>query len=155
MPNWIKGSLKLRGKKEDIRRFFNEGVEDSAVCDKEHENSVIDKSDGGMLWFEFYNEPYIKTTRRAFIESECAEMYGDYGVCVVDIKQAWGFDAGDNGLQNWKDIAQKYNLDIRLYGIESGMEFCQEIIITKETFEYKEIKYDNWDWDCPFPRMGG
>ena len=63
MPNWIKGSLKLRGRKEDIRRFFNEGVEDSEVCDKKHENSVIDKSDEEMLWFDFYNEPYIKTTR--------------------------------------------------------------------------------------------
>ena len=82
-------------------------------------------------------------------------MHEDYGVCVVDIKQAWGFDAGDSDLQKWKDIAKEYNLDIRLYGIESGMRFCQEIIITKETFEYRETKYNDWDWDCPFPRMGG
>lgn len=155
MPNWIEGSLKLRGRKEDIRRFFNEGVENNGVYDEKHENSVIDRSDEGMMWFDFYNEPYIKTTRRAFIESGSAEMYEDYGVCSVNIKQAWSFSAGDEDIQKWKDIARKYNLDIRLYGIECGTQFCQEMIITKDTFENKVIKYNDWDWDCPFPNMGG
>ena len=29
MPNWIEGTMKLRGKRQDIRRFFLEGLEPS------------------------------------------------------------------------------------------------------------------------------
>lgn len=29
MPNWIKGTMKLRGKRQDIARFFREGLDAS------------------------------------------------------------------------------------------------------------------------------
>ena len=30
MPNWIEGTMKLRGKRENIRRFFLEGLDPSS-----------------------------------------------------------------------------------------------------------------------------
>ena len=156
MPNWIKGTMKLRGKREDIRRFFCDGVGPSSpACS---ENPVTDYSDDDVMEFQFKDMPHIKGTRRAFITDDYICMDQDEGVACVYVKQAWAFYTGaDSGDQNkWKEISDKYNLDIKLFGIESGMEFIQEMIIIrgKEPI-VNEWQYEDWDWECPFPKMGG
>ena len=156
MPNWIKGTMKLRGKREDIARFFREGLD--ASDHHKLEDQVKDDSEEDYLCFHFVNDPHIAGTRRAFIDDDYVEMYDDIGVACVDIKQACAFDAGSEteDLKKWKNISEKYNVDIRLYGIECGMQFTQEIIIVRGRKPIvNEKQYENWDWDCPFPNMGG
>ena len=159
MPNWIEGTMKLRGRQEDIKRFFREGLDPSDWPDpKDCVDQVIDRSDDSELYFKFNREPHIVGTRRAFITDESAYMSEESGVVCVNVKQAWAFYAGSesNDLKVWEGISDKYNVDIKLYGIESGMEFTQEIIILRGRKPIvNERQYKNWDWDCPFPNMGG
>lgn len=42
MPNWIEGTMKLRGKRSDIKRFFEEGVTTSTYLGEEQ---ITDRSD--------------------------------------------------------------------------------------------------------------
>ena len=157
MPNWIKGTMKLRGKREDIYRFFKEGLDPSNWPKPEdRENQVIDESGENYLDFSFKNEPHIAGTRRAFITDDNVFMEDAEGIVCVDVKQAWAFDASENDLLNWKAISDKYNLDIRLFGIECGMQFTQEIIIIRGRKAIANVRwYEDWDWECPFPNMGG
>lgn len=159
MPNWIKGTLKLRGKQEDIRRFFREGLQPSDWPKPEDRvGQIIDRSAENELCFEFDREPHIVGTRRAFITDKSAYMSEESGVVCVNVKQAWAFHAGSesNDLEAWEGISDKYNVDIKLYGIERGMEFTQEIIILRgQKPIVNERQYEDWDWDCPFPNMGG
>ena len=153
MPNWIEGTMKLKGKREDIKRFFNEGLEPSSWCGEVNklDDQVKDISGDDYLEYVFRNEPHICGTRRMFITGSYASMFNNEGVCCFDIKQAWGFDAAE-----LEEISKKFNIDIKVYGIECGMEFCQEILVESgKTVYAKEIKYDDWDWECPFPNMGG
>ena len=159
MPNWIKGTMKLRGKREDIYRFFKNGLDPSNWPKPEdRENQVIDESGENYLDFSFKNEPHIAGTRRAFITDDNAFMEDDDGIVCVNVKQAWAFDAGREAkdLENWKAISDKYNIDIKLFGIECGMQFTQEIIIIRGRRPIvNERQYEDWDWECPFPNMGG
>lgn len=159
MPNWIKGTMKLRGKRENIRRFFREGLDPSDWPKPEdRENQVIDESNDDELLFYFRNEPHIKGTRRAFITGENAYMVEDEGVVCVDVKQAWSFNADreNEDLKKWKSISDEYDLDIKLFGIECGMEFTQEIIILRNREPIINVKrYADWEWECKFPNMGG
>lgn len=159
MPNWIKGTMKLRGKRENIKRFFKEGLDASSwLKPEDRENQVIDDSEGSELDFSFRNEPHIKGTRRAFITDENAYMVEDEGVVCVDVKQAWSFNADreNEDLKKWKSISDEYDLDIKLFGIESGMEFEQEIIILRNRRPIiTEKQYEDWEWECKFPNMGG
>lgn len=159
MPNWIKGTMKLRGKREDITRFFREGLDPSNWPKPEdRENQITENGDDDCLDFSFRNEPHIIGTRRAFITDSGVEMEKDEGVVCVDVKQAWAFDAGreTKDLENWKAISDKYNIDIKLFGIECGMRFTQEIIIIRGRRPIvNERQYEDWNWDCPFPNMGG
>ena len=159
MPNWIEGTFKLRGKREDIRNFLKNEIAASELYGVESDinDQVIDNSGDDYLDFTFKNEPWIKDTRRAFITSEYFWMEEDYGVAVFSIKQAWSFNCNDRDLDRWKEIARDYDIDIKLYGIECGVQFCHEIIITEKGSRVVEnvIQYENWDWDCPFSHMGG
>ena len=153
MPNWIEGTMKLRGKREDIRQFFKEGLEAS---DRNNvDDQVKDDSADDYLFFNFWADPHIKGTRRAFITSEYVEMYEDQGVACVDVKQAWTFSHGED-LNVWQEISEKYNVDIKLFGIEQGEEATEEVIIIRGHIPIiNKRHYEDWDWDCPFPRMGG
>lgn len=160
MPNWIEGTMKLRGKREDIKRFFLEGLEPSTWAGEINNLSdqVIDNSADDDLDFSFRDEPHIKDTRRAFITDDNVYMDDEAGVACVNVKQAWAFDAGRDteDLDNWKAISDKFNVDIKLYGIECGMEFTQEVIIIRGCRPIVNKKhYEDWDWECPFPNMGG
>ena len=153
MPNWIEGTMKLRGKRENIKRFFEEGLEPSSWFGEKNklDDQVKDESGDDHLEYSFKDEPHICGTRRMFITDSYASMWDEIGVCCFDIKQAWGFDA-----KELEKISEKFNVDIRVYGIEMGMQFCEEILIENGKIIYdKEIKYDDWDWECPFPKMGG
>lgn len=168
MPNWIEGSMKLRGEKNDIKRFFEEGITVYKVkmSISENEKAKIEEieinknewlkieyedEDGFEVSFSEGVEPYIKHTRRAFIIEEDV-IYAFNGIACFNIKQAWDFLP-----ENFIELAKTYNLDIRLFGIEKGMEFAREVEISKtgEIITDKEITYDDFVWECPFPNLGG
>lgn len=98
-------------------------------------------------------------TRRLFITDGSASMYDNEGVCCFNIKQAWCFINDDKDLQAIKNIANKYNVDIKLFGYECGMEFSEEVIAVHNRDTLKIVNntksYEDWNWGCPFPNMGG
>lgn len=160
MPNWIEGTLKLRGKRDNIKRFLDNGLEASSWFDEESEpieHYVVDESGVNYIEYSFHDEPHIKGTRRAFITGDYVYMDDDEGVVTLNIKQAWSFNSGGEDLDKWQKISKEYDLDLRLYGIECGVQFCHEIIITKhgENVVENVIQYEDWEWECPFPNMGG
>ena len=172
MPNWITGSLKVRGKPENVKKFFMEGLnkyKDSYdEKTKKWSSSVVpreewvktDISDPNIT--EFYFDIlasewiYVEGTRRAFItgEHEIRTFFdqADKVLYVVsDVNQAWGFDP-----EEWAAISEKFHIDIRLWGLECGMEFGQEIeIIDGKITINRTLSYKNWEWQAPIPWLGG
>ena len=154
MPNWIDGTLKLRGNSENLKKFFDNAIQPCYSCNP----NMQKREDYLTCNYGEYNEvkimpdARIKGTRRAFVNGEClVEWEKAYATVCIPIRQAWVFVT-----ENWVEISKQYNLDVRLYGFEQGMEFCQEVEIIdgKVTMDNK-IKYNDWDWECPMPRMGG
>lgn len=173
MPNWCEGSLKLKGDPMDILRFINEGLNayeydwvldkrSSNVVDKSKWMSIVDNTDSVEIYFD-RDDIYVEDTQRAFINLVYTglakrELYIDKHknpeICVMHVSQAWGFRD-----ENWIEIAKKYNLDIRLTGIEQGMGFMEDLIITKDG-EVTDLSpsyenYDDFEWNCPIPFLGG
>ncbi len=79
MPNWIEGTIKLRGKREDIARFLRDKVD--------HGCEYVHVEDDGAIEVNItrdYN--YVEDTRRMFISEgsdrldEEGGMFCSYGV---------------------------------------------------------------------------
>lgn len=156
MPNWIEGTMKLRGKKENIMRFLDTeivangfGGDISKYVDRNISN--------GFVEYEFSNDPYVNGTKRMFVDESYIYMENEDECVCLEIRQAWSFSpSGDEDLRLWEDFAKKYSIDIKLFGIECGMQFAQEMIaIRGEKVINNRKHYENWVWDCPFPNMGG
>lgn len=164
MPNWCEGTIKMRGKRDNILAFFRKGINVYKHNFDDPDNLIVE---GRELWYketefgsdieiEIKEDCYIEGTRRAFLEAQTVDLYGEETETVtLNAKQAWSFL-----VDQFVSIAKEFNIDIRGYGIECGMEFCQEFeIVTKDgettTTIDEVIQYDDWEWECPFPHMGG
>lgn len=150
MPNWAKGTLKLRGRKENIASALKEMLLNDSV-------TLEEQWDGNVLVFN--SEPelsyfYINGTRRAFIGNDQIEVRLDDNFCVIELdnfKQAWAAIP-----ENYQEISKKHDVDIKIFTFEMGMEFTQEIEIRKGKI-IQDIcnEYDDYQWDVPFSNLGG
>ena len=167
MPNWCEGTVKIRGKLENVKRFLLEGLNHYSYRDfdnpvpKEDWMVINDNKKYGYYEIDFDVEAYVEGTRRAFVSSEnaCHVFYWEDNhngtpVAVMHVRQAWRFRE-----EEWCEISKKYDVDIRLYGVEQGMMFTEDIEIIKGEVTKNESHvyetYEQWVWNCPFPNYGG
>lgn len=155
MPNWCEGTLKVRGKIKDLKRFCLEGLHPVDYFGNDQKPSEIDE------YGEFYHEGtmWIENSDRGFVESPrisfsdlCAD--DEEEVCIIMLENAsfaWGIEAED-----LLKTCIKYNVDMRIYGFERGTESNQEIEIVdgKITLD-RIIEFDDYQWECPCPNIGG
>lgn len=148
MPNWAKGSLKLRGKSENIASALKEMLLNNTV-------TLEDERDGTLLKFNSTTPYfYINKTRRAFIDQKQIEVWLEENFCIVELdnfKQAWSAIP-----ENYQEISSKFDVDIKIFTFECGMEFTQEIEISKgEIIKNVCYEYDDYRWEVPFSNLGG
>lgn len=148
LPNWAEGSLKLRGKSENIASALKKMLLNDTV-------TLEDKWDGTLLIFN-NTAPYfhINETRRAFIDQKQIEVWFEEEFCIVELdnfKQAWSAIP-----ENYQEISSKFDVDIKIFTFEKGMKFTQEIEISKGKI-IKNVcnEYDDYQWEVPFSDLGG
>ena len=148
MPNWAKGSLKLRGKSENIASALKEMLLSNTVTLEVEYN-------GDLLIFNS-KDPYfyINGTRRAFINQKQIEVWLEEEFCTVELdnfEQAWSAIP-----EKYQEISSKFDVDIKIFTFECGMEFTQEIEISKgKIIKIVCNEYDDYQWEVPFSNLGG
>ena len=148
MPNWAEGSIKLRGRSENIASALKQMLLNDTV-------TLEDKWDGTLLKFN-NTAPYfyINETRLAFIEKEQIEVWLEEEFCIFELdnfKQAWRAIP-----ENYQEISSKFDVDIKIFTFECGMEFTQEIEISKgKIIKNVCYEYDDYQWEVPFNNLGG
>ncbi|MBF0775975.1 hypothetical protein BVE84_05570 [Streptococcus azizii] len=149
MANWAEGTIKLRGRAENIASALEYMFsEDKSV-------TVEKKYDGELLLFKSADSCfYIKGTRRALIIHDTIEIWLDDDFLIVELdnfKQAWSAISA-----NYQEISSKFDVDIKIFTFEMGMEFTQEIEIHKGVVVKDIVQtYDNYSWEVPFASLGG
>lgn len=176
MPNWCEGTIKIRGKYENVKRFLTEGVN---ICKytwngKEYVSEAVPRD----KWLSIeehadlnvttisrrYNNPdfagmvYIEGTKRAFITDFDINLDKDEDpvIAVASFAQAWGIRS-----EEFAKLAEQYEIDFRLYGIDGSMGFFEEYEILDNGKTINDLGPKNWlsysefKWLCPFPFMGG
>lgn len=151
MPNWIEGVLKIRGDREHLLKFLNEGLDEAFggssfdwILRTEDEDQV----------YASVRIAHLVGTDRGFIENSDDEVYpskdGIYTMCL-DAKFAWDID-----VEGMVELSKKTGVDFRFYGFEMGMEFNREVeILQGQLTEDRTILFDDYEWECIDPRRGG
>lgn len=150
MPNWIEGTMKVRGNSENLKKFIENAIE-----------ANIRKNEyGAEVEYDVPDSAYIIGSRRAFVREQCY-CYIDYSLdknqtITIPIKQAWSFTPHEGAEQLWVNLAKEYSVDIRLQGFECGAEFYQDFAVVNGEIAIDEAKkYEDWVWECPMPQLGG
>ena len=169
MPNWCEGKLKIRGKKENIAKWlmecvavWNPDVEQGkalydALIFRKDENGVSFTYDSQFdeLHISVKHEAHIAGTRRNFVQKyENDFSFGAKDgkeIIILPVQAAWALES-----EPYEEMSKKYGLDFRFYGYECGMEFNQEVEVVngKVTID-REIRFNNYWWECPDPMLGG
>ena len=169
MPNWCEGKLKVRGKKENIMKWLTECV---AVWKPDVErgklfyDALIFRKDTNGVSFAYDVEldelhisvkdsAHITSTRRNFVQKcendFCFGAMDGKDIIILPVEAAWALES-----EPYEEMSKKYGLDFRFYGYECGMKFNQEIeVVNGETTIDREIRYDDYYWECPDPMLGG
>lgn len=151
MPNWCVGTLRVRGKSKNLKNFVLKGLK--PVDFLGNEGSKLEEDEFGYVSCD--ESCWIQGTRRGFVNdlNVCIEETEDDLVQTIalDVKFAWAILADD-----LLEICKKYNIDMKIYGFEQGMEFNQMIeIINGKILKDAELHFDDYRWDCICPNMGG
>ncbi len=162
MPNWCEGNIRLRGTKECIKSFFENELyftmhEAEVPVVVEESFGDLTVSRGKDYHAKAYDSFRIKNAERTFIKGSSFEVYagvepGEVATaCVEGFRAAWNIEADP-----YIEKAKRYGVDIKIYAIESGSHFVRTIeIIRGELKKDETMRFGDWDWECPFPKMGG
>ena len=151
MPNWSEGCLKVRGKAANVKKFVLEGLKPVDVFGNELHK--LELSDTGEV--ESKSACWIEGTDRGFVENLCVDFAfvedDETLTALLDTRFAYGADA-----EELSALCKKYSVDMKLYAFEKGMEFNQDILIVDgEIRRDEEIKFEDYEWECICPTVGG
>lgn len=151
MPNWSKGCLKVRGKAANVKKFVLEGLQ--PVDFFGNALPKLELSDLGEV--DTDKDCWIEGTTRGFVENLYAEFSfvedDETFTAVFDSKFAWAADA-----EELSALCKKYSVDMKLYAFEKGMGFNQDILIVKgEIINNLTINFEDYNWECICPTVGG
>ncbi|MCK1996826.1 hypothetical protein MPH47_06220 [Psychrobacillus psychrodurans] len=156
MPNWCVGVLKVRGTKEEVKKFLLEGLSPlgGGLFGDEPVEAEI-QEDEWELNIRAKHGFHIEGSRRNFIENNIDFYFdtdSDIKVCTISgYKAAWGLDTGA-----LVDLSTKYQVDLKIYAFERGMEYNHDFEVRKGVIEKNfEIKFDDYEWECIDPTIGG
>lgn len=151
MPNWSEGCLKVRGKAANVKKFVLEGLKPVDFF-----GNVLPKLellDLGEV--DTDKDCWIEGTTRGFVEN----LYADFSfveddetfTAVLDAKFAWAADA-----EELLASCKKYSVNMKLYAFEKGMGFNQDILIVDgEIRRDNRIAFEDYNWECICPTVGG
>lgn len=154
MPNWCEGTLKVRGKKNNLENFILNGLKPVNCLGEDQDSLKLNEYNDihfeGTAWIEGTQRGFVKYMDVYLSELEREEGEPDPVICL-DTKFAWFIDA-----EHLSEISKKYNVDFKILGFERGMEFNQDIEIIKgQIVKNVEIKFDDYEWECINPTLGG
>ena len=153
MPNWCKGTLRLRGTLKELKTFIEQGCE---VNGSGNGKLILLHYDDTGFRYSLDDDPYIKSTRRAFLTGEEIYTVKDHQITnmyilVCEFQQAWNVETDE-----FKKIAQQYHLDVKIDAFERGSDFSRQLIIVDNTVIKNETRtYANYAWECVCPMIGG
>lgn len=156
MPNWCEGTLKVRGKKDDIERWLKNAL--VAPNDEEIPNKQLVEFNLNGEWpkVAIKQECWIKDSYRGFIEQDhdvFTYYYDENDIIILmfDTIFAWSVK-----VEELAKSSKEFNVDYHFYGFEQGMQFNQLVEIHKgEVIANEFIQFDDYIWECINPTLGG
>ena len=145
MPSWYEGVLKVRGKYEDVVRFFENILKQDLI--------KVNRYDGEAGLY-INKTAYICTTERNFVKDDyiSIEKRENGTACVaVNMRAAYGITTVP-----YAKFSEKYNIEIKIDVFNRGSGQSRHVSIREgELINNYLGMYDDYTWECIMPTLGG
>lgn len=164
MPNWCKGVIKVRGKKQDVISFLENEIlkmNYTGLFESPKSENIKMEYDGYVYSYKLEDDKkeylYLNNSTRCFIEQNEIEIYvysdsdEKETYVTLEFKQAWDVEE-----DLFEKLSEKYNIDFNIYATERGMEFERYITLINGEFTKNETKeYYDFMFEAINPEIGG
>lgn len=154
MPNWCVGTLKVRGKIKDLKRFIVDVLQPVTFFGDDNGKLELNEGDG-YFTVNKDGSNHIKHTYRGFVED--LDLWVDFDkedevkTIALESKFAWDINA-----YQLLEVCQEFDVDMKIYAFERGMQFNRNIeIVDGEIVKNENLEFDDYLWDSICPNMGG
>lgn len=173
MPNWIEGTFRFRGSKENVKKFIMEGLKpvSNFGCEEKFQSTIKFEEDEYIeikftlnnqnedskkkypdyLYIPHTHRHFVKLDSYGYISSQSCKKNNDL-VFATNFKAAWSIDT-----EAIVQVAKEFQIDIRVNGYERGMEFEQLLEVDRNGVIKcdRDIEYTDYIWECSMPLLGG
>lgn len=147
MANWCEGDLRIRGTVKQIREFMRLAVDADDIKKYIETDTQLNV--------------YLKKVSTHIMGSQATFVMGE--ICITANRPserksaALAYSArGDVEANILLALARESGVDIKLYAFERGQQFNRNIeIIGGKLVKDETIEFDDYDWECICPLIGG
>ena len=160
MPNFIEGTFRARGARDDLILFLKQGLQ--RLDDENRAAFELDPADDDYYMASVHDYIYIRGTRRQWLDFEHEDGFylldayslGHENEFVFAAPYAGAWDIDEGG---FRKIAEKYHIDVKVNGYEHGAEFDHMIEIDRRGRRRSMYshEYVDYTWECDMPILGG
>lgn len=155
MPNWCQGTLKVRGEYDKLKAFLENALNECAYVGEPPEGPLLEVEEmSEYVYVTLRRMAHLKDTSRGFVEEDTdilLEKKAGKQIIFLDAQFAW--DIKTEELQ-W--LSQEFGVDLKITAFEQGAQFERDIEIVQGFISLDSVKeYQDYEWMCPCPTMGG
>lgn len=155
MPNWCKGTLKVRGEYDNLKAFLENALDECRYYGEPPEGPLLEVAETPEYAdITLHRMAHLKDTSRGFVEGD-TEVFIDRkpGSQIVLLEAKFAWDIKTEELQ-W--LSREYGVDLKITAFERGAQFERDIEIVQGFISLDSVKeYQDYEWMCPCPTMGG
>lgn len=155
MPNWCQGTLKVRGEYDKLKAFLENALKECRYYGNPPEGSLLEVAETpDYADITLRRMARLKDTSRGFVEEDTDILLEKKaGKQIIFLAAQFAWDIKTEELQH---LSQKYGVDLKITAFEQCMQFERDIEIVQGFIVLDSTKkYQDYEWMCPCPTVGG
>ena len=154
MPNWCKGTLKVRGEYDNLKAFLENALKECKYYGEPPEGPLLEVAETPEYAdITLRRMAHLKDTSRGFVEDTYFLLQKKAGKQIIFLEAQFAWDIKTEDLQ-W--LSQEFGVDLKITAFERGIQFERDIEIVQGFISLDSVKeYQDYEWMCPCPTMGG
>ena len=155
MPNWCRGTLKVRGEYDKIQAFLSNALDECRYYGEPPEGPLLEVTEETPEYADItlHRMAHLKDTSRGFVEDTYFLLQKKAGKQIIFLEAKFAWDIKTEELQG---LSQEFGVDLKITAFEQGMQFERNIEIEQGFISLDNVKeYQDYEWMCPCPTMGG
>ena len=155
MPNWCKGTLKVRGEYDNLKAFLKNALDECRYYGEPPEGPLLEVAETPEYAdITLHRMAHLKDTSRGFVEGDTEvsiDREPGSQIVLLEAKFAWNIKT-----EELQHLSKKYGVDLKITAFERGAQFERDIEIVQGFISLDSVKeYQDYEWMCPCPTVGG